>query len=64
MIPSLRKDAEKMEYNLNVLKKTSKYFSLSKELSYRIRNCLENNHKVESAFSVEDEKNLMDSLNQ
>jgi hypothetical protein len=43
-----------MDYNLNVLKKTSKYFSLSKELTYRIKNCIENNQKVESAFSVED----------
>lgn len=43
-----------MDYDLNVLKKTSKYFSLSNELTYRIRNCLENNQKVETTFSAQD----------
>lgn len=62
-LSEMKSKDEALEKELTITDKMSKCFSIKDDLTYRLKSFLKNNHKVDSSFSIAEEKKLIEKLN-
>jgi hypothetical protein len=62
-LAEMRKKQESLNSELAVADKLCKYFSVNTDLSYRMKNFLSDNYKVDKSFSLAEEAKIMEKLN-
>lgn len=63
ILSDMRKAKETLEEEILITKKLGKCFNLSRNLTYQVMNYIENNHKTDESFTVDDENKLFGRLN-
>ena len=54
ILSDMRKAKETLEEEILITKKLGKCFNLSRNLTYQVMNYIENNHKTDESFTVDD----------